>query len=129
MKFLRGNSGGSGGFRGLKSRVFPRRKPPTSPPAPPRSEPAERLLAYPAGGELHVVAGGEHFHAPLTPRQMLGLADRFTKAALERMPHDDLEDRAAAARVTTADLTPYQRRLRWRRRQQQRLFKKKKGGD
>jgi hypothetical protein len=56
---------------------------------------------------------------------MLGLAERFLKAGVEEMPPDDLEARVAAARTTTADLTPYQRRSRWRRSG---FFKKKKGG-
>jgi len=108
MKFLRGNSVVTGGFHGLRLRALPRGQ------RPPPSKPEEPLLAYPAGGELHVVAGGEHFHAPLTPRQMLGLAERFMKAAIERMPPDDAA-LVSAARITTADVTPEPRGRSWRR--------------
>jgi hypothetical protein len=91
---------------------LPRRQPS---PSLPRSELEEPLLAYPAGGELHVVAGGEHYHRPLTPRQMLGLAERFLKAGVEQMPPDDPAARVAAARITTADVTPEPQRRSWRR--------------
>jgi hypothetical protein len=46
---------------------------------------SDALLAYPAGGELHVVARGEHYSCPLTAQQMLWLAGRFLEAGVEQI--------------------------------------------